>query len=140
MQPESNKNTGLTEYKTTSVGVDLTQINDFDLVEWHRQTSEMVARRMIQSYVNVRKLQSVVIKLSQQLSNEKTINKIKENKVRELEGQIASITDAKRETTNYKGILDEKEKEIKNLKARLKIPHFQLIESKELIEALSSKR
>jgi hypothetical protein len=56
-----------------------------------------------------------------------------------LESQIASIIDAKRETTNYKGILDEKEKEIKNLKAKLKIPHFQLTESKELIEAYQAR-
>jgi hypothetical protein len=121
------------------VGVDLTQVNDFDLVEWHKQTGEIVARRMIQSSVNVRKLQNVVVKLSQQLSNEKTINRIKENKVRELEGQIASITDGNKETTNFKAILDEKEKEIRSLKARLKIPHFQLTESKELIEAYQAK-
>jgi hypothetical protein len=43
-----------------------------------------------------------VTKLYQQLSNEKTINRIKANKIRELENQIALITDAKRETLNYK--------------------------------------
>jgi hypothetical protein len=85
-----------------------------------------VARRMIQSSVNVRKLQNVVVKLSQQLSNEKTINRIKANKVRELEGHIASITDGNKAATNFKAILDEKEKEIRGLKAQLKIPHFQL--------------
>jgi hypothetical protein len=36
MQPEPNKGIGLTKYKTTSVGVDLTQVNDFDLVEWNK--------------------------------------------------------------------------------------------------------
>jgi hypothetical protein len=56
-----------------------------------------------------------------------------------LEGQIASITDGNKETTNFKSILDEKEKEIKNLRSRLKIPHFQLTESKELIEAYQAK-
>jgi hypothetical protein len=64
------------------------------------------------------------------LSNEKTINRIKENKVRELEGQVASISNGNKETTNFKDILDEKEKEIRSLEARSKIIHFQLIESK----------
>jgi hypothetical protein len=100
MQPESSKGSNLTEYKTTFVGVDLSQINDVDLVEWHRQTGDIVARRLIQSTVNVRKLQTVVTKLYQQLSNEKTINKIKANKIRELENQIASIINAKKD--NYK--------------------------------------
>jgi hypothetical protein len=43
MQPKPNKSIGLTEYKSTSVGVDLTQVNDFDLVECHKQTGEIVA-------------------------------------------------------------------------------------------------
>jgi hypothetical protein len=41
---------------------------------------EMVVCRMIQPSVNVRKMHNVVVKLSQQLSNENTINKIKENR------------------------------------------------------------
>jgi phosphosulfolactate phosphohydrolase-like enzyme len=73
------------------------------------------------------------------MSNENTINRIKANKVRELEGQVASIIDAKRATTNYKGILDEKEKEIKNLKDELKILHFQPTDSKDLIDVYQER-
>jgi hypothetical protein len=64
------------------------------------------------------------------LSNEKTINIIKENKVREMEGWVASITNGNKTTTNFKSILDEKEKEIRRLKVWLKKHHFQLTESK----------
>jgi hypothetical protein len=113
------------------VEVDINQYNDFHLVEWHKQIGEIVARRMIQSSMNVRKLQNVVVKLSQQLSNEKTINIIKENKLRELDRQIASITDGNKVTTNFKAIWDEKQKEIRSLKYQLKIPHFELTEFKE---------
>jgi hypothetical protein len=56
MQLEPNKSIGLTEYNTTSVGVDLTQFHDFDLVEWHKQIGDIVSRRMIQSSMNIRKL------------------------------------------------------------------------------------
>jgi type II secretory pathway component PulC len=66
-----------------------------------------------------------VIILYLRLSKENTINGIKANKIKELENQIALITDGKRETLNNKKVLDEKEKETKNLKAKLKIPHFQ---------------
>jgi len=48
MQPKPNKSIGLTQDKTTSVGVDLTQVNDFDLVGWDKQTGEIIARRIIQ--------------------------------------------------------------------------------------------
>jgi hypothetical protein len=124
MHSEPGKDTRLVEYKITSVGVDLSQVNDVDLIEWHKQTGDMVAHRMIQSSVNVRKLHNVVVKLSQQLSNEKTISRIKENRVKELEGQIILKTDGNKATSIFKYILDEKEREIKNLKAKLKIPPF----------------
>jgi hypothetical protein len=44
------------------------------------------------------------------LSNEKTINRIKENKFKELDGKVASITNGNKSNTNFKAILDEKEK------------------------------
>jgi len=50
----------LTNYKTTSVGVDLSQINDVHLVEWHRQTDDIVSQRLIQSTINVSKIEIVV--------------------------------------------------------------------------------
>jgi hypothetical protein len=50
----------LTKYYITSVGVDISQINDVDLVEWHRQTDDIVSQRLIQSTINVRKIEIVV--------------------------------------------------------------------------------
>jgi hypothetical protein len=44
------------------------------------------------------------------LSNGKKINRIKENKVKELEGKVASITNGNKSNTNLKAILDQKEK------------------------------
>jgi hypothetical protein len=36
MQPKPIKDTWLVQYKTTLVEVDLSQVNDVDLIEWYK--------------------------------------------------------------------------------------------------------
>lgn len=139
MQPESSKGSDISDFKTTSVQVDLSQVNDIDMVEWHRHTGDMVARRLIQSTANVRKLHTLPTKLDLQLRNERTLNKIKATKVKELEDQVASTTNAKKATNNFKSLMEDKDREIKTLKAKLKIPPHELTESKELLSAYQAR-
>jgi hypothetical protein len=54
------------------------------------------------------------------------LTKSRKIEVKEMEGQISLITDGNKDTSRFKSILDEKEREIKNLKDKLKIPLFQL--------------
>lgn len=139
LQPESSKGSDISDFKTTSVQVDLSQVNDIDMVEWHRHTGDMVARRLIQSTANVRKLHTLPTKLDLQLRNERTLNKIKATKVKELEDQVASTTNAKKATNNFKSLMEDKDREIKTLKAKLKIPPHELTESKELLSAYQAR-
>ena len=45
--------------KVTSVQFDLRQVSPVDLVEWHRQTGELVSKRLLKSTANVKKLHTI---------------------------------------------------------------------------------
>jgi hypothetical protein len=64
----------------------------------------------------------MVIKLDIQLRNKRTLNKVKATKVIELENQVSYIIDSKKATSYFKCPMEEKDREINNLNAKLKIP------------------
>jgi hypothetical protein len=45
--------------KVTSVQFDLRQVSPVDLGEWHRQTGELVSKRLLKSTANVKKLHTI---------------------------------------------------------------------------------
>jgi hypothetical protein len=94
LQPKDDK--GKHEAETpdsdaTMIKFDLNKLHVMEKIKWHRQTSDMVSRELIQATVDVGKLQKIISKLIVQLKQEKVINSAKMVRIHNLENKSVSL-------------------------------------------------
>jgi sugar diacid utilization regulator len=108
LQPDTSKVLERSDYKTTSIHVDLNQVNAIDMVEWHKKTREMVSRRLIQSTIDVKKLQNLVSKINIHLKNERIINIVNVTRVKYLENKMITLSNPAKRSENIKIIMEKR--------------------------------
>jgi len=79
------------KYETTRVTIDLEKILLEDKIEWHKKTSNMVSKDLIQAIINVRRLNIKVKILENQSNIEKITNRARQISISDLEKKLIAL-------------------------------------------------
>ena len=104
----------------SDVEVRLDKINVPDKIQLHQQTSDVLYSGLLQSTLNITKLQSVIEKLENQLTKEKVENKENLFQIKTLQIVIVSGTDPNN-IQLAKKLLGGNENTIQTIKKKLKV-------------------
>ena len=100
---------------------------------FHKKTNEMLYYDLLHMYLNKNKLENKVERLEKQLNLEKAMSRAWKTQVKSYENQLIVVGLQPKEKQLVKKILDEKEKVIKSLKKKLKIPITDHLQTKKLM-------
>jgi len=103
------------------------------MLKFHDQVIGILQRDVEKTRVSEKKLQYKLDKVEKKLKQEKTIVKAKHNKVKEYEHKIIHLGSHPNNEATIKSVLTDKDKEILNLKRKLKIPEIQMVQTLELL-------
>jgi hypothetical protein len=93
-----------------------------DKIEWHRQIGNIVARDLIQTSNNLKRLKMKMRKLENQGQTKKATNKAHLVSINDLEQNLIYIGTTIENISNISSMIKEKDKEIQNLRGKLNLP------------------
>lgn len=121
------------EEKVTEVKMKMDKVNRPDKILFHKQTNEMIYYDLLHMSLNKNKLENKVDRLEQQLKKEKAMI-LEDPSHKTYENELIVVGVQPKEKQSVKKLLDEKEKVIKTLKKKLKIPVTYHTQTEELVE------
>ena len=110
-----------------------------DMIHLHKQTGEVIYGDLRKVALKVSKLQSTQVKIENQLRQEKVENKVHQQQIKKLQGDLLAIDNEANKGEVTQKILTEKENTIHLLKKKLEIPAMRLIQASELTELEKEK-
>jgi hypothetical protein len=110
------------EYDTINFTVDFDKFPLEDKIEWHRQVGNIVARDMIQTYINLKRLKMKMRKIENHVQTKKATNKAHLVSINDLEQKLIYLGKTIENTSNIYSMIKEKDKEIQNIIGKLNLP------------------
>ena len=108
------------------------QLNVPDKIHFHKQTNEIIYNDLLQSTLNISRLETRVSKLLGQLEQEKAENKAWQVQVKRLESDIMVVGEEPSKIQPIKKLPDEKGNTIQVLRKQLKIATTKHIQNTKL--------
>ena len=116
------------------MNVNLENIPTTHIINFHRETSDILYTRLLKSTLQVSKLESNKKRDQYLLRKEKVENKALRIKIKKLQDDLLKVDGKSEKATVAQNLFDEKEKEVQVLKKKLKIHSTQLIQTSELTD------
>jgi FtsZ-binding cell division protein ZapB len=120
------------ENKVTEMKIKTDQINAPDKIHLHKQTSEMIYGDLLQSTLNIARLERKVTKLEGKLKQEKETNRAWHIQIKRIESYIMVVGAEPGNMQPIKKFLEEKENTIQVMKKKLKIPGMSMCKPHKL--------
>ena len=112
--------------------VRLDKISVPDKIQFHKQTRDIIYSYLLHAIMKINKLQALVDKMEVQLKHEKVENKANLIQIKKLQSDVIRSGSEPKNAQVTKKILEEKDNTIQELKKKLKIPNSEHTQSPQL--------
>ena len=109
------------------------------MIHLHKHTGEVIDSDLLKATLKASKLHSTQTKIENWIGKEKVENKVHQQHIKKLQGNLLAIDNEANKGEFTQKILAEKENTIQLIKKKFKIPTTQLIQYFELIELEKEK-
>jgi len=110
------------------------------MIELHQQTSDILYRGVLQSSVSERKMKNMVMKIVNQLTQERVANKVNRIHINDLERKIISLGEYPKNTTVVGYLIKEKDNKIKILNKNINFPDVKHVHNPDMQATREEKK
>ena len=120
--------------KVSEVSVNLSKVPTTNIIHMNKETGDILNTRLLKATIQMSKLEESKVKTSNILRKTRVENKALKSQINSLQKEAMQIEGSMQKGSLTQKLLDDREKEIQNLKKKLKITGTQFAQADELAD------